>query len=206
MLINLERCVSAEWFRRSQMQLKKAALHDVSYVYASRHLYYYRPQCVSGIWAVTSVTHCGIKILKYKPLCFLPPTRCIYWGMENPKPYQAHSSNPDPRRTWRWPRPWTGRAFRWGKRTPRRDPEHFQKPLLRSGASSACAPSRHPAPAAPPPARRARRDQRVVLNQQRDTTALQPFHSTECICIHTHNDTTCWKMRRVHWSIRKLWE
>lgn len=97
--------------------------------------------------------------LRYKQLCLLPPRKCIYREMENRLACQSLSSTPDSHCKWRWPRPWTGRACRWDRRTPRRGPEHFQNPPLRPGAGSACAPSQHPAPAAQETAWRARTTQ-----------------------------------------------
>lgn len=141
----------------------------------SWHLQHVRPEGIriftgldvqvgSQHWDHHRQIHCGIKIrkkttLRYKQLCLLPPRKCIYREMENRLACQSLSSTPDSHCKWRWPRPWTGRACRWDRRTPRRGPEHFQNPPLRPGAGSACAPSQHPAPAAQETAWRARTTQ-----------------------------------------------
>lgn len=125
---------------------------------ASRHLYFYRPRCVSELLALrSSQLHCGMKInkLKKKPLscaCCLPENVWTdRWKIDD-----CLSSTLDSHCKWRWPPPWRGRAYRWDRRRPRRDPGRFRKPLLRSEVGAACAPSQRPAPAAQQTAWRAR--------------------------------------------------
>lgn len=100
--------------------------------------------------------------------------------MENRLPCQSLSSSLDSRRKWRWPQPWTGRACRWDRRRPRRDPEHFQKPLLGPRAGSACTPSQHPAPAAQQTAwgrkGQYKENNRAALNQRGNITLPVSFH------------------------------
>lgn len=127
-------------------------------MYASRHLYFYRPRCVSELLALrSSQLHCGVKInlKKQNPqLCLLPPRKCVNGQMENW--WLCLSSTLDSHCKWRWPPPWRGRAYRWDRRRPQRDPGRFRKPLLRSEVGAACAPSQRPAPAAQQTAWRAR--------------------------------------------------
>lgn len=112
-------------------------------------------------WDGSSNIHCGIilekktkKQVRYYQLCLLPPSRSIYQDGKICNLIRVPSI-PDSHCKWRWPQPWTGKACHWDRHRPHRDSERFQKPLLGSGAGSACVPFLHPAPAAQQTAGRA---------------------------------------------------